>query len=82
MTAVVLVAAALIGLLFWADRRFPRTRYYYGGPVIISDGARAPYYEQDAIDNDVETFCDDYQDGDCTSNVYGDSVSTIDSRDE
>lgn len=46
MIILLAIAAAVIGVLFWADRRFPRTRHYHAGPVIISDWARA------APDND------------------------------
>lgn len=49
MIILLTIAAAIIGALFWADRRrYYRYRY---GPVLVSD-------EQD-LDVDGDAYCDD-----------------------
>jgi hypothetical protein len=72
---VLAIAGAIIGVLFWADRRFPR-RYYYAGPVILSDWARA------APDNDYGDVYLSADDDACDSDDYQDRGSTTGDRDE
>ena len=75
MITVVAIAAAVIGLLFRADRRFPRRTHYYG-PVILSGGTRA------APDNDYgDAYLSAQEDDDCTSDDYRESSSTANERD-
>ena len=67
ISAVMLAAGGVIGVLFWSDRR-------YGGPVALSEGAQMLRdYQRNVVA--AETFCDDYPDGACTSDDYQDSAS-------
>ena len=49
MITVMAIAGAIIVVPFWVDRRFPRTRHYYAGPVILKQGVLDQRIERSGV---------------------------------